>query len=303
MHGGLSQSCAASAADEVMLIQAATLRHPEPPAHATKLLDTDGCPASDPHLAYNGNCTSGVVQAVRERLCTPAKHDEKEVYFLRHAEPECCQDCGLNDNGIAQCEGLKANNKLLKDGPLSSSKRVQVVYTSPATRAMETAFRVFSDAGTEFRIDRLLAEAHPFSHNFSEGERVINTMNRTELLEPYRRLFGEDSEGHSEWMMGEEPWKQWDLEPEKRAANFTRYLLKQKEKRIAVVTHFFMLGKWNPTELGMKCMEMGQVVVKAAVSKTGAWRLISEASCQGRRRRWPWGNYNRQVQAELGDGV
>jgi len=300
-----------------MLLQASAQRHSEPPVlmnttttNAT-LFDADGCPTTDPNLAFNDNdhCATNAVSA--HRVCVGNLPDdvadgEKEVYFMRHAIPGCCMDCGLVGEGKAQCKGMKTHNRLLMDGALSENHSVEVVFSSPAARAIETAAEVFGGTNATFQISTLLVEKIPFTHCRGCGEDVVRRMESDSLRDSYYEIFGAQpwTEVDEHRVQSEQPWKDWHKDAGGRVEKFTELLRNRPEKRIAVVSHFHFLGSFGK-ELGMSCMEMGLLVVKGALDSKGHWRRISEASCQGRRRRWAYGNYRRQVPAmeEAEEGV
>mmetsp|Transcript_95946 Transcript_95946/g.298755 ORF Transcript_95946/g.298755 Transcript_95946/m.298755 type:complete len:312 (-) Transcript_95946:28-963(-) len=283
------RSCAGEAADGIALVQASAQRHVQPPAVGLAngtLRDEDGCPTSDPREVFYGFNSSGGEEGEGAGSCgfgadRRSQSGEREVYFLRHAQPVCCRDCGLDGSGAKQCSGLKAHNRLLVDGALSKEAPVEVVYASPATRALETALRIFGDSGAPFVIEPRLVEAHGYSQSRHNVEEVIRQQRHPELQEQFDRIFPP-------------PESQWDHlsgDPEGRVKSFTTGLLERPETRIAVVAHFHLLNTFP--KLGMGCMEMGGVVVKASLASNGTWRLLSEGSCQGRRRRWSYGNYRR----------
>jgi len=291
----------AESVDGVALVQALTQRHRKEVqvvANGTAaMFDVDGCPVTDAKQAYVGACgrpdAKKHVQALEGRcgdsMQNELREGEKMVYFMRHASPTCCADCGLADTGRGQCRGLKANNKLLLHGPLSASQPVEIVYTSPATRAMETGIRIFGDTGAPFVIDTRLVENQPFSHCRScEQELLEQTIDHPELLEQWHALFP------NRFL---KTWSDWHKNPPGRVDNFTKHLLQRPERHIAVVAHFMLLGSFH--ELGMGCMSMGKTVVQGALQSDGKWRRVSEDSCQGRRRRWgDWGNYRRRQKGD-----
>lgn len=275
--------------DEVTLLQASAHRQLEPPAALSNetMLDASGCSVTDPRQAFHG-CPESSLRRDADHSCggDALLTGEKAVYFMRHATPHCCPDCGLMDEGVEQCKGLKEHNNLLLN--LSKANTTLFVYSSPATRTMETALRIFGDTDAQFKIEPLLAETYPFVHDGRNGEKVINASKREELLEPYRALFRDGT------------WAKWHESPEDRVKAFTRAALFRPEKSIVVVSHFHFLANF-PAQMAMGCMQMGESIILGTLTRGGKWRRVSDGSCEGRRRRWNYGNYRRLVTADSND--
>mmetsp|Transcript_18953 Transcript_18953/g.59590 ORF Transcript_18953/g.59590 Transcript_18953/m.59590 type:complete len:342 (+) Transcript_18953:26-1051(+) len=291
---GAAHGAARAAGDGSALVQESVRlrRRAEEAPEGEGVLDLDGCPAEPSqvealrsHIGFAGR--TGLSRSFGSGISARRKEGQepmKEIYFMRHAEPKCCVDCGLGPSGREQCEGLKANNTMLRDGLLSSdpSKQVQVIFTSPATRALETAVRLFGEINAPMVIDYRLVEIYGFnvaSQCTSCVQRVLQETNRTDI------------------------WPQWRLKKEDpvqsnlvstqdsnvRIAKFKHMLMNRPEERIAVVSHHVLLDNFG---LGMTCMNMGETIIKVGLSSEG-WFALSPSSCASRRRRWPYGNFRR----------
>mmetsp|Transcript_49300 Transcript_49300/g.152313 ORF Transcript_49300/g.152313 Transcript_49300/m.152313 type:complete len:319 (+) Transcript_49300:88-1044(+) len=285
---------AGAAADSLVLVQGPrTVRQPQLDGPAVRAaawaVDVDGCrvPPGDPR-AYDGACAAGAFRREVEGACevrmSEPESDEKEVYFLRHARPECCFDCGLEVLGRQQCEDLKTNNHLLTEGPRSVAQRVQVVFMSPTTRTMETALRIFGDLNVSMVIDGKLVEFSPHSPCVQCAETMLSKSQHPELVEQYRSFLASNEAEMNTTM---------DTTAPSRVQAFKQQLLERPEQRIVVVAHFGLLGQFR--ELGMNCMEMGETIMETELDASGRWYQLTESSCGGRRRRWMYGNLQKKV--------
>jgi len=281
--------------DSSVLVQESLRLRSRAEADGDQTFDLDGCPADRAYVEalkanVGGACGSsgtGLVRRVDCALSVRRKTGEakmKEIYFMRHAQPKCCADCGLDRNGIEQVEGLKAYNLLLREGPLSndSSKRAQIVYMSPMTRTMETAVRIFGDAGIPMVIDHRLVESSSFTGVPTPWcKKCVMKMcleqGRMDLYDEYERLTLDEKEGYTLSAQ----------DPNVRIAKFVHHLMHSPEDRIVVVSHHILLDNFR---LGMSCMNMGETILKFGLSEDG-WYAMSPLSCADRRRRWQYGNY------------
>jgi len=251
--------------------------------------DRDGCPAPKGYdQAHHQACSQAALQQVN--ICGSSalmrERDEprprKKVYWLRHALPDCCEDCGLQLQGIQACDGLRVNSTMLRKGPRSVEHRAEVIYTSPATRTMETALRVFGDLNVSFVVDRNLVETCCYKPHPELVQAMLTRMGRLDLLFKYNALFLDAGMPVEAWVHGAEV----------RLKRFTRQLLQRPEERIVVVTHHMLM---NTLGLGMNCMEMGETIMETELDASGRWYQLTESSCGGRRRRWMYGNLQKKV--------
>lgn len=302
-RGASVQVAPAAAGDSSALVQESLRVRRRTEADEDQPLDLDGCPADRDFVealraTIHGSCDGSTRSTglVRRNDCAISvrrrEEDEpmKEIYFMRHAQPKCIVDGGLDKTGIEQCKGLKANNTLLKEGALSRdpNKRAQVVYMSPTTRTMETAIRIFGDANISMVIDHRLVETFGYDAMSRCKECVTNMLKeqkRPDLLTQF-----EEKE--------KDPKQSWEAAaeiPNVRIGRFVHHLMNSPEERIVVVSHHVLLDSF---QLGMTCMNMGETILKFGLTRSG-WYAMSPLSCADRRRRWLYGNFRQQV----GSGV
>merc|ERR1711879_7654 len=88
----------------------------------------------------------------------------------------------------------------------------------------------------------------------------------------------------------------WSEHHKLRKESFTKALSRRPEKRFVIVSHFYFMKHMDT--LGLGCMGMGETVARTSLDRTGRWQMLSESTCNGRRRRWAYGNYQRQRDAQ-----
>eukprot|EP00755_Sulcionema_specki_P022399 Sspe_Gene.76416::Locus_47742_Transcript_1_1_Confidence_1.000_Length_793::g.76416::m.76416 len=160
---------------------------------------------------------------------------KKELWLVRHAEGEhnvskrYTFDPPLTKDGWAQADDCR--NAFLREG--AAPEAMDLVCVSPLRRTLETAQALFGGG----------SRGPPMLAIEDLRERVFSRCNWRRPREVQQKAFPRVDFGSIEW--GEDPCLDWlDETPEEvrdRCAVFLRWLARQPEHRVAVVTHWQVL--------------------------------------------------------------
>jgi len=214
------------------------------------------------------------MKAAQEKKCRSPRPGEKTVYFVQHADavPKT-DDAPLWDLGLAQSKNYRYDPQMARAVSQDPNQRAQLIVTSPARKALQSAVIGFSDLlpdvpweiNTDARgfgwVEGTLVPELGATALYELSANATYEQSSTNLLSQYRDL-------PKDWHKSTKPHKD-------RWYDFVDYLLERPEQRMIIVTHSGMIKNANITKT-----HSGEVHV-AALLPDRTWRKLSPPDC------WP----------------
>lgn len=217
-----------------------------------------------------------LMTAAAER-CRSPRPGEKVVYFVQHGEPTPKsaqqEDAELMNLGMAQAKNFRYDPLLASAISNNPKRRVQVLLTSPARKAMQTAVLGFSDLLPEINWE-LDPDLRGFG--FVEGSLVpklgldsLTTLGMNESLQlAAANLWSQYKDLPSGFEKGTKPHKD-------RWFDLKEHLIERPEERFLIVTHSQLIKMANVTKT-----HTSEVTLRALLPDR-TWRKLSPPDC------WP----------------